>query len=73
VPGKQVERAALTVPRVGDLSANLPAESSKRAGDEAHQRRMVLVDQPIDLAAAPPDLDDNERVERAQDRAESSD
>ncbi len=70
MPGQQVDRAAFPEFGEGDLRVNLPSVLSKAPRHKLAKLSVGRVDQPIEVAAPPPDDDHDVGVEDREDPAE---
>lgn len=73
MPGQRIYRSAVAVAGERHFETDLPAPLLEKRGKTAYQTRVTLVEEPIELAATPPDVHDEIGVERAQDAAEHVD
>jgi hypothetical protein len=78
VSGRLLERhhvhgAALTEVRVADLGRHLPAVARKPIANRPDKRSMPLIDQTVELAAAPAEQDEDVGIERRRHAADASD
>lgn len=73
VPSKRIDGAAVAVPSERHLKTDLPAPALEQRGQASYQTRMTLVEESIELAAPPPDVQDKLRVECAEDATEHAD
>jgi hypothetical protein len=67
MPSEQVDRSTFTVDRIRDLGPDIPAACPKKLSRLADQRRVVLIEHSIEVAASPAKLDEELRVEREGD------
>ena len=67
---EDVERPALAVARVRDLGGDLPSVTDEEVDREADENRVPPIQEPVDVATAPPQLEARIGVERARHRAE---
>ena len=72
MPRKQVDRPPLPVDRIRHFANDLPAVLVEQTG-RGPSTRVPLVEQPVQIPAAPPDEQHELRVERAGDRSHPPD
>ena len=73
VPGKDVDRASLSIHRKGNLRASLPAERLQDLRGSTDQGGMGLVHQPVELTSAPSNDEEHLCVEGLCDLTEAPD
>ncbi len=73
MPCKDVDRAALAVDRIGHLQPHVPAVATKHRDDSAHDGRVRLIHEPIEVASPPPKLRGELGIKLARDPAQLSD
>ena len=69
---EHVDRAAFAVLRVRHLEDGLPAERLQAVGNQLGERRVVLVEQPLELGATPSRSEVEARFERSEDRSQTA-
>ena len=67
MPREHVDRAVRAVDGVGHLDLNFPAEVGEKAPDRARETSVVVIEQSVELAAAPAKVDHEPRLERCHD------
>jgi hypothetical protein len=70
VPGKNVNRAALTVDRKRSLDGRLPTSGSQKGHDSVDDDGMRLVEEPIERLAAPTKVELKVRSQRCRESVE---
>lgn len=70
VPGQDVDRAALTADRIGDLRDDIPAALSKKADHLLNECCVICIEEPIGGLTLPIDPDERPRVKRRSDSGE---
>lgn len=63
MPREDVDRAAFPEFGICDLDLDVPAQGSETIRYESNDRRMSLVDEPVERGTAPPDVDCNQPIE----------
>lgn len=72
MPGKEVDGTALAVFGVRDLRDNLPAKTFETRDNALGKACMPAIEEPIQLATTPSNVDDDFRIERAEQVAQGS-
>lgn len=67
---QHVDRPALAVNVVGNLDSSLPAGSIEDFRDSCRERRMIRVEQAVELAGPPAHLEHEAGIQRGQDLAQ---
>ncbi len=73
VPTEQVDGTSLPVDGVRNFRVDLPADRLKSSGERFGETRVASIEQPVQLAATPPNLDGHLRVEHGKQRAQLPD
>ena len=73
MPGEQIDRSAITKVVVRDLGHDFPAARAQKIGGRTHDGRVPLIEQAIDGAASPSDLQIDTRFEAPEDLPNRSD
>lgn len=70
---QDIDRSAFPEVRIGRLDTHHPARSLQPFDESSHERRMPLIDQPIERTAAPPSNELDPRIEAREHQAQCSD
>jgi hypothetical protein len=69
MPREQVDRAAFAIDGIRDLGTYDPTRRAEHVRDRTHERCVSFIDEPVQVAASPPELDNEIRVQRSGDPA----
>ena len=72
VPREQVNRSAFAIDRVADLGQHRPAVTSQDVSDNPAQSGVPLVEEAVEITAAPADVHDDLRIQCSSDLTETA-